>query len=111
MDAVLETTEAARHIFIYFNDDLLRIFTDSHHMGSVRSEIEIAVLIHRSYLEHCNIVFAVQIVVVTWKLGITDRSIVSESSADVFTFNTGHMPGVPGEVLTGIFTLKYSERF
>src|SRR5699024_10823521 len=42
-------------IFIYFNDYLLRRLYDSPHIGHLRSQVEISVLVHGSYLEHGNI--------------------------------------------------------
>ena len=39
---------------------------------------------------------------------LTDWSVVRKTTVDIFTLDSGHMPGVPGKVFAGIFTFEDS---
>ena len=75
-------------------------------MGSIWSEVEITVLIHRSDLEYSYIRFGCGLTIVSRKLGITDRSIEAESLCDCLSLDTAHMPAVPGHVGSGVVDLE-----
>ena len=66
--------------------------------------------IHRSDLEHGNVIRAVKLAVVARQLGVADRTVVSHASVYHLALDTGHMPGVPAEMLTCILTCKNSQR-
>ena len=106
MNAVLKSAEADRHIFIDLYDDNLGSLAAGCHMGSIWSEVEITVLVHRSDLEYSYIRFGCGLTIVSRKLGITDRSIEAESLCDCLSLDTAHVPGVPGHMSCRVFDLE-----
>ena len=57
-----------RHIFINLNDNLLCGFDNAPHIGYLRSEIEVAVTVHRRYLKERNVDFVLVIIPIIWQL-------------------------------------------
>ena len=101
-----EAAQAAGHVFVDFNDDLLGPLAHGGHMGGAGAEVEVAVLIHGSYLENGHVqvdgVFAVE----TGQLGITQGAIESKALFDSLTLDAGHVPGIPDEMVLGVLDFE-----
>ena len=106
MNTFLSAAEAYRHILVYFHDNDLGGLAYSSHMGSVRSEVEETVLVHRGNLEYSYVRLILRFSVISWKLRITDRSIVAEALRDRFSLDTAHMPGVPCHMFSRVLDLE-----
>ena len=99
VNRVLKAAETARHILVDLNDDVLAGLADRLEVGCVRTEAEIAVLVHRCNLNQRVLVRDDVFTVVARQLGIADRCIICHSLCDHFALNAAHVPGVPGEML------------
>ena len=106
MNAVLKSAQADRHVFIYLYDDCVSLLAHSRHVGGVRSEIEEAVLVHGSCLEHSYVERSLGVAVVSWKLRVADRSVEGEALGDGLSLNAAHMPGVPCQMLRRILNFE-----
>ena len=106
MNTLFGAAEAYRHILVHFHDNDLGSLTYSRHMGSVRSEVEETVLVHRGNLKYSYVRLILGFSVISRKLRVTDRSIVAEALRDCFSLDTAHMPGVPGHMFCRILDLE-----
>ena len=52
MDVRLKSSKYTRHVFIYFDNHLVGCLAYCSHVGSIRSEIEVSMLVHRSHLKY-----------------------------------------------------------
>ena len=107
MDASVIAAQAARHILIDFDDDLFCAVADLDQVGSVGAKVEVTVFIHGCAL--CE-EYAVRIGGLTAVLGhfrVTDGSIEAEAAVDHLTFDAGHMPAVPGEVILCVLHVEH----
>ena len=75
-------------------------------MGGAGAEVEVAVLIHGSYLENGHVDVDGVLAVETGQLGITQGAVVGKALFDSFTLDTGHMPGIPDEMILGVLDLE-----
>ena len=106
MDTVFHTTEAAGHIGVDFDDDLLGLLADSAQMRSAGAEVEVAVLVHRSHLEDGDVQRVGTLAVVAGQLRIADGGVEREALCDGFALNAAHVPAVPGHVGSGVVDLE-----
>ena len=90
MYAVLEAAQADRHVFIHFHNHNLDFLTNGGHVGGVGAEIKEAVLIHGSNLEYSYIERSGGLSVVSWKLRVTDRSIVGKALGNGLSLDSAH---------------------
>ena len=113
MDAVFITAEAAGHILVHFDDDDIRALADRGKVRGIRTEVEVAMFVHRRHLNHEDVRLdgSIHIPVIPRKLGILDRAVESAALRDHFPLDPGHMPGVPGEVIPGILALENGRFF
>ena len=94
-----------RQILVDLDDDSL---SGIQHVGQVRGRervAEVAVLIHRRDLDHRNINRGVAVAVEAWQLAVAHGDEIAHALGDNLAVDAAAMPGVPGEVLTGVLGL------
>ena len=106
VDAVLHAAEAAGHIGVDFDDDLLGLFADSAQMRSAGAEVEVAVLVHRRHLKDGDIQRVGAFAVIAGKLRIPDGGVERKALCDGLALDAAHMPAVPGHVGSRIVDLE-----
>ena len=99
VDPVLRAAKAARHIGVDLDINLRRTLAHGAHVGSAGTEVEEAVLVHRSHLEIGDVDRADVLTVIAGQFRIADRSIESQAGIDGMALNAGHVPGIPGKML------------
>ena len=99
VDAVVKAAQANGHVLVDLHDDGLGALAHRLQMGAAGAEVEPAVLIHGSYLEHGHIQRLDAVAVISRQLGIPQGDVIGEALADGLALDAAHVPGVPGEMV------------
>ena len=110
MNAFFKAAQTARHVLVDFYDDLFAGFANGSQMRSVRTKVEIAVLVHRCDLNHNNIRRANALSIPTRQLGIAQRGIERDAVVNHVALNAAHVPRVPREMLVCVRNLCDGKR-
>ena len=107
MDGVFKAAEADRLVLVDLDHDLARRSAHRSEVGGLRTEVEVAVLIHGRHLQEGNrrlldIVLAVE----ARELRIAHRVKEAEALGDRLSLPAAEVPGVPAEVLGRVLNLK-----
>ena len=106
MYALAKAAQAAGHVLVDLDDQDLRRVADGLHVGGGDAEVEVAVLVHGTHLNHGHIRRIDMIIVVTGQLGIAHGLIETGPGVDMLTLEATGVVGVIDDMLGRLLNIE-----